>query len=398
MFTSFSDAVFDHLMTTVPAGAPVARQRLSQPDVPRPIGHFLDLSLQRRVALQVTDLDRIAVGWVDHRTAEVAAGREAFVKVLVENAQFPVDEWPLALRQAVERVVSHLVRPVPTLVHFLFGEESGPVERDDLLRRSRYFVAHAYLGTTAEALLSRTGTGPVNRRDLSEALERVERSVTSEWSTDDWFRALSPLLDLARLAEVDGVPLAMLDAFFSAKDAPLLAARIHAYGKRKGRQALDGDEVRAALADATHTLETEPAGAPARAAAPAAGGVPLWQQFRPGSESPADQGAGAESGEPLWKRFREPAADGDRSASLHVLERDVLGVAGGKRDDFVRDLFSGSEEEYGRILGRLRAATTWAAASRILGEDLFRKHKIDIYSPAAVEFTNAVENRYRRDS
>jgi len=396
MLTPFIDAVYEAILATVPAGAPVSRHRLKQTDIPRPVGHFLELTLERRLALQVTDLDRVAEGWVDHRASEVCEARDAFFRVLAENAQFPEEEWPRALRQGVERVVAFLVRPVPTMVHFLFGDESGPVLRDDLLRRTRYFIAHAYLGTTAEALLSRTGSAPVERREFSESLERVEKSVTAEWSTDDWVRALAPLLDLARMADLDGVPLDVLDAFFAAKDAPLRAARIHAYGKRKGLGALDAGDVRAALTDDTLSPAPETGDRPAKAAEP---GVPLWQQFRPGTEQATGSRLAPDPGQPLWQRFREPATDGEQKpAALHVLERDVLGDAGEGRDAFVRDLFGGSEEEYGRLLGRLRAATTWAAASRILGDDLFRKHKIDIYSPSAVDFTNAVEERYRRDT
>lgn len=395
MTTVFNDAVFDHLMATVPAGAPVSGQRLAQPEIPRPIGHFLGLTLERRLRLKASDINGIAAGWVDYHSSEVTAGVEAFLDVLVANAQFPEDEWPRALRQAVERVVDHMVRPVATLVHFLFADETGPVRREDLLRRARYFIAHPYLGTTAEALLARTGSAPVERRELSEALERVERSVTSEWSTDDWIRALNPLLDLARTSGLDGVPLEMLEAFFQDKNAPLRAARLHAYGKRKKRDALDQGDVRAALTDETlgPAMDEEPA-----RKNDAGSDEPLWRQFRPDSESATGEHFAPASGEPLWKRFREPSAVDDQPAALHVLEQDVLGEAGIGREAFVRELFSGSEEEYGRLLGRLRAATSWAAASGILGEDLFRKNRIDIYSPAAVDFTNAVEKRYRRES
>lgn len=394
MLTSFIDAVHEAVTATVPAGAPVSRQRLVQPDIPRPIGHFLEQTLERRIVLQITGLDDIAPEWVDHRSAEVAAGREAFARVLTENAQFPVEEWPRALRQAVERVVTHLVRPVPTFVHFLFGEDGGPVSRQDLLRRTGYFVAHAYLRTTAEALIERTGSGPIERRELSEALERVERSVTAEWSTDDWLRALGPLTDLARYAGLEGVPLPVLDAFFEAKDAPLLAARVQAYGKRQRQAALSEAAIREALAD--RPADAEPV-RPRPSAAESRESVPLWQQFRSGAEPAAGSRVAAAPGEPLWKRFREPAAEGDATA-LHLLEQDVLGEDGTRqREVFVSSLFGGSEEAYARLLGRLRAATSWAAASRILGEDLFRKHKIDIYSPPAVDFTNAVEHRFRRD-
>lgn len=155
------------------------------------------------------------------------------------------------------------------------------------------------------------------------------------------------------------------------------------------------------------------------------GPVPLWKQF----QSPAKQTnpapvaprpappvqASRDEGEarPLWMRFSENRDDAPRESrpnlntappgvtvnnapAFPALERHVLGEEGLQhRRLFVRELFSGSEEEYRETLTRLSRAETWAAASRIIANDVFRVHEVNIYSEPAVLFTNAVESRFQ---
>lgn len=78
------------------------------------------------------------------------------------------------------------------------------------------------------------------------------------------------------------------------------------------------------------------------------------------------------------------------------LERTVLGEHGAQhRESYVNALFAGSEAEYRDVLERLSAAPSWTDASRIIASDVFRRHRVNIYSDPAVSFTNAVESRYQ---
>jgi len=42
----------------------------------------------------------------------------------------------------------------------------------------------------------------------------------------------------------------------------------------------------------------------------------------------------------------------------------------------------------------LSEAPDWTTASQLIANEVFRPYKVDIYSEAAVDFTNAVEARY----
>jgi len=161
------------------------------------------------------------------------------------------------------------------------------------------------------------------------------------------------------------------------------------------------------------------------------GSTPLWKQFQQGrtsspSASNNEETNNTDSQEPLWAQFRggqnerlsdavadeaagdegAPAADTGTettdeasvggSEALETLEREILGTTNPPhRSVYVRQLFNGDEAAYRQILRRLRTADSWGEASQIIASDVFRAYKVNIYSDAAVHFTNAVESRFR---
>ena len=166
------------------------------------------------------------------------------------------------------------------------------------------------------------------------------------------------------------------------------------------------------------------------------GSTPLWKQFQQGrttSSGPSNndgatntESNGTDGQEPLWAQFRggqnervsdavadeamggegTSSTDGEEgsvgtssvggSEALETLEREILGTTNPPhRGVYVRQLFNGDETAYRRILKRLRTADSWGEASQIIASDVFRAYKVNIYSDAAVHFTNAVESRFR---
>ncbi len=151
--------------------------------------------------------------------------------------------------------------------------------------------------------------------------------------------------------------------------------------------------------------------APASEDAPSNGPTPRWKQFHQSSERASSQATStsnesAAGGTARWKQFgqRSTAQDtsGDNASAsptpdqLEALESDALGdLDAGQRRLFVDQLFDGSTARYAKILSALGDATSWREASQIIAQDVFRRNKINIYSDAAVNFTNAVERCYR---
>ncbi|MCZ6705001.1 MAG: hypothetical protein O6942_03790, partial [Bacteroidetes bacterium] len=75
-----------------------------------------------------------------------------------------------------------------------------------------------------------------------------------------------------------------------------------------------------------------------------------------------------------------------------------LGDALEHRDRFVEELFEGDVASFEQTLNRLSSVRSWDEASQILTIDVFRKYRIDIYSEAAILFTNAVERQVKQHS
>ena len=157
--------------------------------------------------------------------------------------------------------------------------------------------------------------------------------------------------------------------------------------------------------------------------------TPLWKQFQQGRTTPAsaaeENGSNDETEQPLWAQFRhdrnerlsdavsddedapssspsEPteasSSPAHSSGGLEALEREILGTSNPPhRAVYVRQLFNGDQTAYQQVLRRLRTADSWGEASQIIASDIFRTYKVNIYSDAAVHFTNAVESRFRDD-
>ncbi len=138
---------------------------------------------------------------------------------------------------------------------------------------------------------------------------------------------------------------------------------------------------------------------------------PLWAQYRSdrdrrvsdaaaGEEAPETEEAAPDASESAASPASDPSASDSagepRTEDIEALEREILGTTDPPhRAVYVRQLFDGDQMAYQQVLKRLRTADSWGEASQIIASDVFRAYKVNIYSDAAVHFTNAVESRFR---
>ncbi|MEM1055360.1 MAG: hypothetical protein AAGI52_07525 [Bacteroidota bacterium] len=120
-------------------------------------------------------------------------------------------------------------------------------------------------------------------------------------------------------------------------------------------------------------------------AEPAADEQPLWQRFtsKEAPPQPAPDPASAPKPAP-------PPSYADAKAAAHIEAR-VLGESSEQRSTYVKHLFRGDEADYYRVLALLDDADSWAAATEIIGREVFRRYQTPIYSEPAASFTDAVE-------
>ena len=192
-----------------------------------------------------------------------------------------------------------------------------------------------------------------------------------------------------------------LAAFFVARetisplDAPVtpLAADPHTAGP-------DAEAPEASGEEAAATTEPE---APEPAAPEGSDDEPLWARLaRQQGADPMAEPDDAPDHEPLWERFAsggraEPtgAEAPPEPADPDAVEARVLGANADQRELYVAKLFDGDEADYHRVLGALGRCTSWTEATQVIGQDVFVRYKVNIYSDPAKSFTDAVERRFR---
>ncbi|MFT5515330.1 MAG: hypothetical protein ACI80V_001454 [Rhodothermales bacterium] len=257
MPTSLPDAVYTTLLGALPSESPVSRGDLRRYDVPESVVHFLEHALDRRLELETARIMDLATGWVDHDREEVALARAAYVRLLARYAHYPASEWPRALRQAVQLVAAFLVRPVPTLIHFVFGEQRAELPPEDVERRIAYFIGYSHLRTAVTAFIERLGDEQVSRRGLTEALEAVERRICSDYGGEDWQSLVGPLSDLGRLTPSGTIHVELLTQFFESRGGHSLSSAVRGYARARDLQGLTTEQVDAAID--LHFGDTPPA-------------------------------------------------------------------------------------------------------------------------------------------
>ena len=126
---------------------------------------------------------------------------------------------------------------------------------------------------------------------------------------------------------------------------------------------------------------------------------PVEQAPQP-DQGPVDSEAQRpEAPKPLWKKLQEDQGQSISTVTLYALEQQLFGQPlASERKGFVDALFEGNTQAYARVLKQLAAVDTWEEASRIIRNDIFLPHHVDIYSGPAVSFTNRVEAYYLKST
>ena len=468
---SLADSLFERLQRSFPADQAYARADWADASMPAPVAHFLDQLLTHHSRREARRLRRARTDWVNYDHPEVEQAVRTFFEAVEAHTQVPAAEWEKTLRQATYHSTAYLVRPIPVLSEFVFGDRDEALPLSEVFWRMDFFGPYDYLRDAVHAFAQKKDLDSFPPDRFEPFLKRIDERVTEDFGADRWLRLLDPLFDVARRAtDRERLPVSLLQTFFAGKNAAAIEQRLGRY-EAEGHDAVGpkalyrlieeargpseavapGGEEGPPRSGPPETTPPEPDISPepadpsddqiwgvAGAARPEGSGgepqptadgdgsTPLWKQFQQGRSSPpagADGQAGrgaADGQQPLWAQFQggrnervsdavaeeatgDDGASGDRTGtttggedSLEALEREILGTTNPPhRGVYVRQLFNGDQTAYRQILRRLRSADSWGEASQIIASEVFRAYKVNIYSDAAVHFTNAVESRFR---
>lgn len=433
MLREVSNLIFKRLIDLYPPDRAYPKSSFEREPMPWLVSHFLVQTMQRSVDLEIEELRTACSDWFDYDHPEVQSAFKALTQALTTHTRIPQDEWSDKLERALFEVISYLFQPTHTLVDFVFQDESGPLPVRVIYRRMAYFGVYSYLREVLKAYAEQKNLYEIDRSRFASVLTRSDRRMTSDYTPEDWIRLLNPAFEFMRAVQVypeKGIPVELLRIFFENKGAGTVVSLLKDLQQQGESNVLDETRLRRLL-EKSREPEVEkpvarsvvPAQEPVQTRAPESrvtppaekpGDVPLWQQFRqktPQGEQVPPAGRAAKpplkpeplsrtgtdpQKVPLWMQFRKQPEPVGGDPDLAALERKVLGESGiQNRDVFVRSLFGGNKVAYQNVLKLLQGAPSWAEASKIVAEEVFKKYQVNIYGETAVTFTDAVEKRFR---
>jgi hypothetical protein len=442
---SLADPLFERLRRSFPADRAYTSADWDAETMPSPVRHYLDHLLHHYGQQEADRLRRARTDRVDYDHPETDQAARTFFDAIKNHAQVPADQWAETLRTATRRTTSYLVRPVPTLTSFVFEEASGALPVSQVRGRMQFFGPYAYLRDAVQAFAKKRDRETLEPDPFEQVLRRVDEGMTADFDADRWLRLLDPLFETAhRATDRRQIPRSLLHTFFEEKNASHIVERLATHEREEGDGALSPEALRSLIAAAPTESSSErpdvpeppldpdfpdaPSATPVQSTESSADegadeAAPMWKQFEQHISRQSGETDAAEDDEsqPLWAQFQKrkspsgsatgPAhsssAPPSRSASedtstpsppndLAALERDVFGTTNPpNRSVYVEKLFQGDEDAYRRALERLRTIETWGEASQVIAKEVFRAHQVNIYSDAAVHFTNAVEAAFK---
>ncbi len=445
--STLTDPLYERLRRSFPADRAYTSADWDAETMPSPVRHYLDHLLHHHGQQEADRLRRARTDRVDYDHPETDQAARTFFNAIENHAQVPADQWDETLRTATRRTTNYLVRPVPTLTSFVFEESSGALPVPQVQWRMQFFGPYAYLRDAVQAFAEKRDREILEPDAFEQVLRRVDERMTIDFDADRWLRLLNPLFETAhRATDRRRVPRSLLRTFFEEKNASRIVERLAAYGREEEADALSPDTLLSLIGTASterasdrrdapesplgSDLQDAPSPSSAQSAEPLSSGedageaAPMWKQFEQNVSrlSGETDAADDDESQPLWAQFQrrkapsgphtDPAhsssAPSSRSMSedtssppldsddLSALEREVFGPENPpERSVYVNKLFQGDENAYRRALERLRTIETWGEASQVIAKDVFRAHQVNIYSDAAVLFTNAVEAGFK---
>ena len=257
MLRAATASLHTHLLAAFPTEQAYRPGALAAEGMPVSICHFLEQTLIHRAEMETRQL---ALPWFDAQHPDVQPARQAFVRALAAHGQIPEDKWSPTTQQVIRQLLSYLIRPVPTLLDFVFQGKRTTLSAGTVLQRMAYFAPYAYLRDALRDDVDGDLQQGVDRERLAAVLRPADRIQTEAYAPGDWAGHFAPLFALYALVDQDHppVPTALLCAAFEDKTMEHLAERLRGTENEHFTQ----DVLRAVLEQPRRMPPPAPADAP----------------------------------------------------------------------------------------------------------------------------------------
>ena len=275
------------------------------------------------------------------------------------------------IQQAVATMLGLYVAPQEAW-QTLLKHRPDPISADALVYVLDRSGAPMWLGNVLKAYLTRKEVGQISHQRWFGVVDQIDDRLRQRQQHAAWDDVFGELLMLwtPLLEEQTDVGQKLWSLRFGAR----------------GKATSEASATSVGSAQAAPTIHVPPVETVHRASQPDKG-------------TAANEVQTPEAPKPLWKKMQEDQGLSISTVTLYALEQQLFGQPlGSERKGFVDALFKGNTQAFARVLKQLAAVDTWEEASRIIRNDVFLPHHVDIYSGPAVSFTNRVEAYYLKKS
>ena len=332
MSRAIADPLYDRLLRAYPPDQAYTPSDWADAPMPAPLRHFLNHRLRHQKKQEFQRIQNAHGGWVRTQHPVVRRAQQTYLDAIEPYLHIPTGQWQVVLQQATRHVTAYLVRPVPTLLAFFFGDSDAPCPASRARWRMQYFGPYGYLREAIDAYIDRQDQAPLHREAVRTFLYRVEVGMTRNNTPEQWIQLLSPLFSFARVAtDRAALPASLLETFFEQKSATDWVERIQADAERGVRELTPRD-----LRDLAWSPQDAPGDAPNASPEPSALSLEEIPDPAPESAPPSDASSDPYGSEPYEDATREASAKeapNAESASRETAPPDPVADALDAQDD-----------------------------------------------------------------
>lgn len=138
--------------------------------------------------------------------------------------------------------------------------------------------------------------------------------------------------------------------------------------------------------------------------------TPMWQRFMSHEEKQEMEFRKIEDQEAEKEKSEEPEEERDEDGFVEepiidlTEDNEAEKTQSGQlrkllideQDRFVEEIFSGSEEAFDEAVEEIAAKDNWRSASRYIEKEIYKRNLVDMYSEAAVDFTDRLQSYFVR--
>jgi len=306
--------------------------------------------------------------------------------VLVQQYQFPQEEFVRVLDEAVHFQFNYLCRPQWTLLNYIVGERRR-VPVSEVERKLTRCIDYQYFPELIRRYCIDKGLAEVTYEEFKTLVERIDAEIVARHTPAElaaMTRSLLQFVDFGKASPHDAnnqptLPTNAVIVFFEDKRIDTVTRRLEFERDQKNRMMLTLPELASVLGEVltdklAPVVEAPEVPEPVESIPPqpVPGNGQMADQKK---EGPADQGESA----------------GQTNANFLPGVVDMFTPADVKR--FTKSIFRKDSMAFRRALEQIELLTAWDATSHFL-DDLFVAQSVDPFSREAVEFTDRIYARF----